>query len=35
MKKLLSAPILVSLLASFASADDKNPPSKPAQSKRM
>ena len=32
MKKLRSAPILFSLLASFASADDKNAPSKPAQS---
>ena len=32
MKKLLSAPILFWLLASLASADDKNPPSKPAQS---
>ena len=32
MKKLLSAPILFSLLASFASADDQNPPTKPAQS---
>jgi CubicO group peptidase (beta-lactamase class C family) len=32
MRKLLSAPILFSLLASFASADDKNPPTKPARS---
>src|SRR5262249_57978198 len=32
MKKLLSAPILLWLLASLASADDKNAPSKPAQS---
>lgn len=32
MKKLLTALLLLSLLASFASADDKNPPSKPAQS---
>ena len=32
MKKLLTALLLLSLLASFASADDKNSPSKPAQS---